>query len=217
MGRDTQRALYGAWPQIFRQKDLDPTSTSMCWGIQCDEGWAGLVDALCEVTAAHARAGAHPVLAATGVKQKLGTLRVHFDARCGYCDGAGRMVEAFSARLCEVSGRPGVLCGGHGGGVKTLAPDIADQLGLKVERTDQAQRSVNPEVPAGWQGIVDALVGLAGNLSPGSAIDIGMAQDRLRVGLSNASDYSLLGATACAAAISRRTNPATGQVVFTGD
>src|SRR5229473_7976082 len=50
MNTDLQNALYETWPQIFRQKDLGPAETSMCWGIQGDDGWAGLVDALCEVT-----------------------------------------------------------------------------------------------------------------------------------------------------------------------
>jgi hypothetical protein len=71
MNTDRQNALYAAWPQIFRQKDLGPADTSMCWGIQCDDGWAGLIDALCEVTTAHARTGVHPVLAATTVKEKF--------------------------------------------------------------------------------------------------------------------------------------------------
>src|SRR5258708_39263486 len=100
----------------------------MCWGIQCEDGWAGLIDALCEVTTAHARIGAHPVLAATTVKEKFASLRVHFDQHCEFCDEARRLVEAFSTRVCEVTGRPGVRCTAQGGGVKTLAPDIAGQL-----------------------------------------------------------------------------------------
>ena len=62
MNGDHQNALCRAWPAIFRLKDLDPLSTSMCWGIQCDDGWAGLIDVLCEVTTAHARARTPPFL-----------------------------------------------------------------------------------------------------------------------------------------------------------
>src|SRR4051812_43815579 len=116
MNSDHQNALYRAWPEIFRQKGLNPASTSMCWGLQCDDGWAGLIDALCEVTTAHARTCAHPELAATTVKQKFGSLRAHFKEWCEYCDGARKLVEVFSARVCEVSGRPGVLCGARGRG-----------------------------------------------------------------------------------------------------
>jgi hypothetical protein len=121
MNTDLQNALYETWPQIFRQKDLGPAETSTCWGIQGDDGWAGLVDALCEVTTAHAYTGAHPVLAATTVKEKFASLRVHFDQHCEFCYGARRLVEAFSTRICEVTGRPGLRCTATGGGVKTLA------------------------------------------------------------------------------------------------
>lgn len=112
---------YETWPQIFRQKDLGPAETSMCWGVQCDDGWAGLVGALCEVTTAHAYTGAHPVLAATTVKEKFASLRVHFEQRCEFCDGARWLVDAYSTRVCEVTGRPGVRYTAQGGGVKTDA------------------------------------------------------------------------------------------------
>src|SRR5260370_21681589 len=179
MNDDAQNALYAAWPEIFRQKDLERTITSMCWGMECDNGWAGLT-------------GAHAVLAATTVKQKLGSLRVHFNERCKFCDGARLMIEAISARVCEVSGRPGVLRGARGGGVKTLSPDIANQLGFEVERTDPRSRFAHPEVPVGWQGIVAALVGLAVNRSATTEFDFGTAQDCLRVGSSQHLDQSLL-------------------------
>src|SRR4029077_14645447 len=110
MNTDLQNALYKAWPQTFRPKDLGPADTSMCWGIQCDDGWAGLIEVLCEVTNEHASIGAHPVLAAPSVKRKSASFRVHFGQRCECCDGARLLVEAFSTRVCEVSGRPGVRC-----------------------------------------------------------------------------------------------------------
>jgi hypothetical protein len=104
----------------------------MCWGNQCEDGWAGLAHAMCEVTTAHARTGAHPVLAATTVKEKFASLRMHFDQRCEFCEGARRLVEAFSTRVCEVTGRLGVRCTGPGGGVKTLSPATAVRLGFEV-------------------------------------------------------------------------------------
>src|SRR6266404_4022558 len=104
MNTDLQNAVYDGWPQIFRQKELDPACTSMCWGIQCDDGWAGLIDALCAVTTAHARTGSHPTLAATTVKEKFASLRVHFDQHCEFCGGARLLVEAFSTRVCEATG-----------------------------------------------------------------------------------------------------------------
>jgi hypothetical protein len=130
MNTDLQNALYEAWPQIFRQKVLGPANTAVCCGIQCDDSWAGLVDALCEVTTGHARTGAHAVCAATTVKQKFASLRVYFDQHCEFCYGARLLVEALSTRVCEVTGQPGVRSTARGGGVKTLSPATAVQLGF---------------------------------------------------------------------------------------
>src|SRR5258707_5119618 len=158
MNTDLQNALYKAWPQTFRQKDLDPACTSMGWGIQCDDGWAGLIEALCEVATAHASTGSHPVLAATTVKEKLASLRVHFNQRCEFCYGARRLVEALSTRVCEVSGRPGVRCTARVGGVKTLSSDFAGQLGFEVGQPAQPHGHESSAVPAGWHGIVDSII-----------------------------------------------------------
>jgi hypothetical protein len=45
-------------------------------------------------------------------------------------------------------------------------------------------------------------------------LDVGVAQDCLRMELSGNSHKSLVGATACAIAISWRTHSATGQIGF---
>ena len=213
MNTDLQNALYETWPQTFRQKDLDPADTSMCWGIQCDDGWAGLVDALCEVTTAHARTGAHPVLAATTVKEKFASLRVHFDQHCEFCDGARRLVEALSTRVCEVSGRPGVRCTARGGGVKTLAPDIAVQLEFEVDQPAQPHRHESNAVPAGWHGIVDSLIEVTTNCGSEVVLEFGLGRGRLSVAAPPGSNACILGAAAAAIAASTRTDAETGQVL----
>ena len=213
MNTDLQNALYETWPQIFRQKDLGPAETSMCWGIQGDDGWAGLVDALCEVTTAHAYTGAHPVLAATTVKEKFASLRVHFDQHCEFCYGARRLVEAFSTRICEVTGRPGLRCTATGGGVKTLAAHVAVQLGFEI---DQPARPLLPEsntVPAGWYGIVDSLIEITTNCGPEVVLEFGSAHGSLSVAAPGGSDECILGAAATAIAASARTDAETGQVL----
>jgi hypothetical protein len=213
MNSDLQNALYETWPQIFRQKDLGLAETSMCWGIQCDDGWAGLVDALCEVTTAHAYTGAHPVLAAATVKEKFASLRVHFDQHCEFCSGARQLVEAFSTRICEVTGRPGVRCAARSRGVKTLAPNIVVQLGFEV---DQPARPLLPEsntVPAGWYGIVDSLMEITTNCGSEVVLEFGSAHGSLSVATPVGSDQCILGAAATAIAASARTDAETGQVL----
>jgi hypothetical protein len=184
----------------------------MCWGFQCDDGWAGLVDALCEVTTAHACTGAHPVLAATTVKQKFASLRVHFDQRCEFCDGARRLVEALSTRVCEVTGRPGVRCTARVGGVKTLAPDIAVVLGFEVGQPAQPHGHETNVVPAGWHGIVDSLIEVTTNCGSEVVLEFGSARGRLSVAAPPGSNACILGAAAVAIAASTRTDAETGHV-----
>jgi hypothetical protein len=213
MNTDLQNALYEAWPRTFRQKNLGPADTSMCWGFQCDDGWAGLVDALCEVTTAHARTGAHPVLAAITVKQKFASLRVYFDQRCEFCDGARRLVEALSTRVCEVSGRPGGRCTARGGGVKTLGPDIAVQLGFDIDQPEQPLPRLNSEIPAGWHGIVASLIEATTDRGSEAVLEFGLGRGRLSVAAPPGSNAFILGAAAAAIAASTRTDAETGQVL----
>jgi hypothetical protein len=213
MNTDLQNALYEAWPGIFRQKDLGPADTSMCWGIQCDDGWVGLIDVLCAVTSAHARTGAHPVLAATTMKQKIASLRVHFDQHCEFCDGARRLVEAVSTRVCEMSGRPGVRCTARGRGVKTLSTDVAVQLGFEVDQPAQPHRDQCNAVPSGWHGIVESLIEVTTNCGSEVLLEFGSGQGRLAVIAPPESDACILGAVAAAIAASARTDAETGQVL----
>jgi hypothetical protein len=213
MNTDLQNALYEAWPQTFRQKDFGPARTSMCWGIQCDDGWAGLIEALCEVTAAHNRTGAHPVLAATTVKQKFGSLRMYFDQHCEFCDGARLLVEAFSTRVCEVTGRPGVRCTVPGRGVKTLSPGVAVQLGSDLDLEKQTPPRLNIEIPVGWHGIADSLIEVATNCGSEVVLEFGSARGRLSVAAPPGSNAGILGAAAAAIAASTRTDAETGQVL----
>jgi hypothetical protein len=182
-------------------------------GNPVDDGWAGLVDALCEVTTAHAYTEAHPVLAATTVKEKFASLRVHFDQHCEFCYGARRLVEAFSTRICELTGRPALRCNARGRGVKTLAPDIAVQLGFEV---DQPALPLLPEsnaVPAGWYGIVDSFIEVTTNCGSEVMLEFRSAHGSLSVAAPGGSDECILGAAATAIAASARTDAETGQVL----
>lgn len=47
MDLELQNELYKKYPKIFRQKDDDMTSTCMCWGFECGNGWYNIIDTLC--------------------------------------------------------------------------------------------------------------------------------------------------------------------------
>ena len=47
MKTDKQNELFKKYPNIFKQKDLSPQQTAMCWGIACGDGWFSIIDSLC--------------------------------------------------------------------------------------------------------------------------------------------------------------------------
>jgi hypothetical protein len=48
MTSEKQKALYDKYPKIFASASKPMTETCMCWGIECDDGWYDIIDALCE-------------------------------------------------------------------------------------------------------------------------------------------------------------------------
>lgn len=42
-----QNKLFEKYPKIFKQRDLSPQETCMCWGINCGDGWYDIIDRLC--------------------------------------------------------------------------------------------------------------------------------------------------------------------------
>jgi len=46
MNKEIQDKIFAKYPAIFRQKDLPITETCLCWGLECSEGWAKIIDNL---------------------------------------------------------------------------------------------------------------------------------------------------------------------------
>src|SRR5690349_24022122 len=72
-----QQVLYNRYPEIFRERHL--AGASMHWGIDCDEVWIPIIDALCAMIMEHSKYAPHPVPAVKNVKGKAGSLRVQLD------------------------------------------------------------------------------------------------------------------------------------------
>ena len=47
MKQELQEKIFQKYPKIFRQKDLTPQETAMCWGLSCGDGWYHIIDTLC--------------------------------------------------------------------------------------------------------------------------------------------------------------------------
>jgi hypothetical protein len=133
----------------------------MHYRIECDDGWAALIHSLCELVFGHSQQGVHAVPAARQIKEKLGSLRVRLDSRCAFCDGASRMIAAYSERICEVSGKPGTLCVVKGHGMKTLSAGVAAKLGGKpVAQVDLMPMAVQASLPQGWRSLAAPITSL---------------------------------------------------------
>jgi hypothetical protein len=45
--------LCDKYPKIFKDRHGAPTSTAMCWGFECGDGWFNIIDSLCELIQRH--------------------------------------------------------------------------------------------------------------------------------------------------------------------
>jgi len=93
MSPDKQQLLYTRHPAIFRDKDLPKEVSCLYWGIECGDGWFGILDALCEAvtkpyscTESTQETGERalfsyefPQVVASQVKEKFGGLRFYYD------------------------------------------------------------------------------------------------------------------------------------------
>jgi len=71
MRGELQQQLFDKYPAIFRQRNLPPQETTMCWGIECGDGWFTIIDTLCDwLTKMRVFTGAQ--VEAEQVKEKFG-------------------------------------------------------------------------------------------------------------------------------------------------
>lgn len=47
MKRELDAQLCEKYPLIFRDRNADMRTTSMCWGLECGDGWYNIIDVLC--------------------------------------------------------------------------------------------------------------------------------------------------------------------------
>jgi hypothetical protein len=214
MTPELQNALYRAWPEIFRQKDLDETRTAMCWGFQCGDGWWELIDAVCDVMTAHARSGAHEIFEVNTVKQKFGSLRIYVDGKCDFCQGSRRLAERYSELVCEETGRPGwrMTAKPPYRTVKTVAPDMAENQGFTDGgKGDPLAGAIAIEgIPRGWQRLAYAVIEVIQWDKPDTLLRLAEVDGILVASDLASLDPSIQGVLACSAALGARTDRITG-------
>jgi hypothetical protein len=88
------------------------TTTAMCWGISCGDGWYNILDQLCHNIQSHTDWQNRETVkvsqvVASQVKEKFGGLRFYYNGGDDYIHGLTTMAESMSEVTCETWGSPG--------------------------------------------------------------------------------------------------------------
>jgi hypothetical protein len=110
MRQELDEKLCKDYPKIFANRNGDMTTTAMCWGFECGDGWYPLIDLLCHEIQWHidknAKAGT-PQFVASQVKEKFGGLRFYGDGGDNRISDFIWFAESMSTIMCETCGAPG--------------------------------------------------------------------------------------------------------------
>ena len=104
MESELQNKLFEKYPKIFKQKDLPMQQTSICWGIECGDGWYWLLDQLCNSIQRYIDGNKKPQLEAVQVKEKFGSLRFYSHGGDDIIFGMLWLAEGMSGDICERCG-----------------------------------------------------------------------------------------------------------------
>jgi len=76
--QELQERLFKKYPKLFRQVNLPPSQTCMCWGIECGKGWFPIIEALCEWLDWNIKHNDYPQVEFIQIKEKFGGLRIYY-------------------------------------------------------------------------------------------------------------------------------------------
>jgi len=126
MKNELEETLCKKYPKLFVNIDTDMTTTAMCWGFECGDGWYNIINTLCANIQSHIdwknkNEVVVPQVTVDQVKEKFGGLRFYYEGGDDVIDGMVRMAEGMSEVTCEVCGKPGKSQGG--GWIRTLCEE----------------------------------------------------------------------------------------------
>lgn len=110
MKAELQKELFDRYPKLFVEKDLPMSQSCMYWGIDCGDGWYGLLNKLCtQLVWLNENASADAIV--TQVKEKFGTLRFYYRGGdvLDLTEACVHKAECQSAYTCETCGKYGEL------------------------------------------------------------------------------------------------------------
>lgn len=128
MNAELTRRLAEGFPAYFRDLGGDPRKTCMAFGIECGDGWFGILWDLCESLR---RQGVQD-FKFLQVKEKFGTLRAYWSGRGEHIHELVSKAEGRSAEICEECGTAeGVTTEGRPHWILTLCPRCAEERDAK--------------------------------------------------------------------------------------
>lgn len=110
MRKELEIILYDKYPSLFRQKDLPMTQTAMCWGVETDDGWFGIIDEMCAKITEYenlkrAELGDdHENVEFFQIKEKFGILRVYTNYSDPVVNNIIEETREKSATVCAACG-----------------------------------------------------------------------------------------------------------------
>ena len=148
MKQELDNELCEKYPKIFQDRYGDMTTTAMCWGFECGDGWHKIIDSLCSHIQHHIdwcakqrllllESNPHnlPIpnevaqVVAVQVKEKFGGLRFYYEGGDDKIDGMVQMAEAWASKTCDVCGESGKSR--NTGWIRTLCDKHFEELEQK--------------------------------------------------------------------------------------
>ena len=113
MKDELQKQLFDKYPDLFKEKDLPPSQSNMCFGFECDGGWFNLIDTLCSLIQneqtyrLNQKDSNYSPVRVNQVKEKFGGLRFYYTGGNDIIAGLVAFAEAMSMQICEICGDKG--------------------------------------------------------------------------------------------------------------
>jgi hypothetical protein len=108
MEKELQDQITAKYPKLFAQKDLPPTKSLMCFGMEVGDGWYNIIDTTCKVIQDYLDSNPSVSQAEfVQVKEKFGGLRMYARGGDDYTQGVISIAESLSFKTCERCGNPG--------------------------------------------------------------------------------------------------------------
>lgn len=118
MNKHLQNYLFEKYPVLFRQKDLSKEETCMCWGIECGDGWFGLIDRSCERIQDFINKNPNEKCEVVQVKEKYGSLRMYLQGSNDFFFQVEQEALGQSLNVCEECGETSGVRPSTGGWVR---------------------------------------------------------------------------------------------------